>query len=139
MPSGSRGTAPGAGRVLLAVLLGQRGCGKLWSQGKPLRGNPKPPPTAELVNQLVEFCKWNGCGYAGNPGTFPEKSAAGTPTAALVPHCSPGSPVPPASPPQTCCSLPGKLLVVLCQMPAQSCCAAVIAAAVLQKLLPGRF
>lgn len=33
-PSGSCGTAPGAERILLAVLFGERSCGKHWSQGE---------------------------------------------------------------------------------------------------------
>lgn len=85
IPSGSRGTAPGAGRVLLALLLGERGCGKGWSQGKSLWGNPKPPPTAEPEDLLMESCKWNGCGDTGNPGSFPEKFVCSwDPPAALV-------------------------------------------------------
>lgn len=116
IPSGSRGTAPGAGRVLLALLLGERGCGKGWSQGKSLWGNPKPPPTAEPVDVLMESCKWNGCGDTGNPGSFPEKSVCSWDF-----HC-PGSPVPPASPPQSCCSLAGKVLAVLCCCHCCCCC-----------------
>lgn len=60
-----------------------------WSQGKSLWGNPKPPPTAKSVDLLVEFCKWNGCGHTGYPGSFPEKSATGPPLQPWFPSLLP--------------------------------------------------
>lgn len=132
IPSGSLGTAPGAGRVGLAMLLGDWGCGKHRNQGKSLRKNPKPPPTKELVHLRMEFCKWSGCVSTGYAGSFPEQSAPGTP------HCSPGSPVSPANPSQSRCSLAGKLLAAL-RYQHRAAVLLPLLLLLLQKLFPRRF
>lgn len=106
------------------MLRGKWDCGKHWSQGKSLWGNPKPPPTAEPVDLLLEFCKCNGCGHTGYPGSFPEESAVRPPLQPWFPYLLCQSSADP------------KLLAMLCQIPAQSCCAAVTAAAVAPEIIP---
>lgn len=116
IPSGSCGTPPRAGRVLLTMLRGAR--------GNLSGGIPNPHP---LQSQWI--CWWNSAnGMAvGTPGI----QAVFQRSLQRDPLCSPGSP-------NFSCqsSADPKLLAVLCQIPKQSCCAAVTAAAVAPEIIP---
>lgn len=70
------------------MLLGERGCGKHWSQGKSLWGNPKPPPTAVLLDLLVEFCNGMAVGTLGIQAVFQRSLQLGPPLQPWFPYLS---------------------------------------------------